>query len=216
MTEDRHQERAYGDEIVQLVRRIVRLSHVQSRRMVQRYGLTGPQLMCLQALFRAGEMTPTALARSVELSPATVTGIVHRLEARGMVQRTRSQVDRRSSVLTLTAAAQETFATLPRSLESRFTERLRGLSESEQGRLTHALQTLVELMGDDFDLSPEALPREPLETDAPLPGAPELHPEIGAHVAEPTPWTGDATARAAGADDLTPRPDGADSGRTTR
>jgi DNA-binding MarR family transcriptional regulator len=212
MIQNPDQGRVHGEEILQLVRRIVRLSHVQSRRMVQRYGLTGPQLLCLQALFRAGELTPTALARSVELSPATVTGIVHRLEARGMVERTRSQVDRRSSVLTLTDAAQETFAALPRSLESRFTERLHGLSETEQATLTRALRTLVDLMGEDPQLSSEAVPPDVLEADAP-----ELHPEIGAHVAEPGPWTGDApAARASGTGNSNLRPDGADPGRTTR
>ena len=216
MTQDPEVGRAYADEVVQLVRRIVRLSHVQSRRMVQRYGLTGPQLLCLQALFRTGEMTPTALARSVELSPATVTGIVHRLEARGMVQRTRSQVDRRSSVLTFTDAAQETFAALPRSLESRFTERLHGLSEDEQATLTEALRSLVQLMGEDSQLSSETVPPDVMEADAPVPDAPELAPDIGAHVAEPGPWSGETPARASGTGNSNLRPDGADPGRTTR
>jgi DNA-binding MarR family transcriptional regulator len=174
----------YGEEIVQLVRRIVRLSHVQSRRMVQRFGLTGPQLICLQALFRAGELTPTALARAVELSPATVTGIVHRLEARGMVQRTRSQVDRRSSVLTLTEEARETFATLPRSLESRFTERLQSLSEYEQASLINALRTLVDLMVEDSQSAPELVPPGAVAEDSSNREGDELPPQIGPHLPE--------------------------------
>ena len=139
----------YGEQIVHLVRRIVRLSHLQSRRMVQRFGLTGPQLMCLQTLYRRGETTPTSLARAVELSPATVTGIIHRLEMRGMIRRTQSQVDRRSSVLTLSEKARGSFAALPPALESRFTERLQGLSEFEQASLLNALRTLVDLMVED-------------------------------------------------------------------
>ena len=193
-------ETEYGDEIVQLVRRIVRLSHVQSRRMVQRFGLTGPQLICMQALFRAGELTPTALARAVELSPATVTGIVHRLEARGMVQRTRSQVDRRSSVLTLTEEARETFATLPRSLESRFTERLQSLSEYEQASLINALRTLVDLMVEDSQTAPELIPPGAAGDETMTTDDSELPPQIGPHI----PGTFDV------------RPDAADPKRTLR
>jgi DNA-binding MarR family transcriptional regulator len=207
-------ETEYGDEIVQLVRRIVRLSHVQSRRMVQRFGLTGPQLMCLQALFRAEELTPTALARAVELSPATVTGIVHRLEARGMVQRTRSQVDRRSSVLTLTDEARDTFATLPRSLESRFTERLRTLSEYEQASLINALRTLVDLMVEDSQTTPELLPRGPGETDPASPEDGELPPQIGPHLPDTGPWPEDAAAHPTDDETLNLRPAEADPERT--
>lgn len=190
-----------AETIMQLLRRIVRLSHVQSRRMVQRYGLTVPQLMCLQALHRSGELTPTGLARAVELSPATVTGIVHRLEARGMVQRTRSQADRRSSVLALTDAARETFATLPRSLESRFAERLRELPDGEQAALTDALHSLVGLMKEAGTVgSEELLP--PAEAGEHLSGAgaPELPPGLAPQ------------------DDLslTVRPGEADPGRTTK
>lgn len=168
----------YGEQIVHLVRRIVRLSHLQSRRMVQRFGLTGPQLMCLQTLYRRGEMTPTGLARAVELSPATVTGIIHRLEVRGMVHRTQSQVDRRSSVLTLSEKARESFATLPPALASRFSERLHGLSEFEQASLLNALRTLVDLMVEDPLPSPELLPPAWAEETPALEEDLEFPPEI--------------------------------------
>lgn len=59
-----------------------------------RYGLSITEGMCLSELFH-GPRTAGALAAASGLTPAAITALIDRLEARGFVTRTRSSEDRR-------------------------------------------------------------------------------------------------------------------------
>ncbi len=52
----------------------------------------------------SGETSPTALGRVLAVSPAGMTELLDRLEARGLIRRSKNPGDRRATVLTLTAA----------------------------------------------------------------------------------------------------------------
>jgi DNA-binding MarR family transcriptional regulator len=56
-------------------------------------------LECLDLLDRNGMLSPSALARGAGLHPATITGILDRLERGGWVTRDRDTGDRRSVVV---------------------------------------------------------------------------------------------------------------------
>lgn len=64
--------------------------------------LTFAQLRTITALGRGNEMTAGQLAKSAELTPATVTSILDQLEAANIVERRRSTEDRRVWNVTLT------------------------------------------------------------------------------------------------------------------
>jgi DNA-binding MarR family transcriptional regulator len=53
-------------------------------------------LGCLDTIARHGPLTPSALARSAGLHPATMTGILDRLERGGWIARDRDPSDRRA------------------------------------------------------------------------------------------------------------------------
>ncbi len=61
-----------------------------------RLGLRDVDLDCLDLIARHGPLSPAALARRAGLHPATMTGILDRLERAGWVARDRDPADRRA------------------------------------------------------------------------------------------------------------------------
>lgn len=66
-----------------------------NHRIGARLDLKDVDLGCLDLIARDGPLTPTALARRAGLHPATVTGVLDRLERAGWVVRERDPADRR-------------------------------------------------------------------------------------------------------------------------
>jgi DNA-binding MarR family transcriptional regulator len=64
-----------------------------------RLELRDVDLGCLELLARHGPLSPGALARHAGLHPATMTGIVDRLERAGWVARDRDPTDRRAVLI---------------------------------------------------------------------------------------------------------------------
>ncbi len=61
-----------------------------------RLSLKDAELDCLDVLAKDGALSPSALARRAGIHPATMTGILDRLERGGWIVRDRDQADRRS------------------------------------------------------------------------------------------------------------------------
>src|SRR5690242_7531610 len=89
-------------EITDNLRRIFQVVNERSKRAERETGLTGPQIWSIKLIAEAGQLKITELARRMYLHPATVGGILDRLEAKGIVARTRSRSDRRVVKVDLT------------------------------------------------------------------------------------------------------------------
>jgi DNA-binding MarR family transcriptional regulator len=70
-----------------------------SHRLGARLDLRGVDVDCLSLIVRHGPLSPSALARRTQLHPATLTGILDRLERGGWVVRERDPSDRRAVVV---------------------------------------------------------------------------------------------------------------------
>src|ERR1700683_134043 len=64
-----------------------------------RGGLTGPQRVVMEALVRSEGLSLKQLSAKVNLAHSTVSGIVDRLQARGMVVRSTDKTDGRATVI---------------------------------------------------------------------------------------------------------------------
>lgn len=133
-------------EIMDSLRRISRALDVFSHSLATRFRLTAPQLVCLRALVDAPAQTPGQLAREVALSQATVTGILDRLEARGLVERRRDVRDRRRVLLNLTPAGRQAAALAPAPLHQRLAGNLARLPDDEQRQIAGVLRQVATMM----------------------------------------------------------------------
>jgi MarR family transcriptional regulator, organic hydroperoxide resistance regulator len=75
---------------------------VASKRMQATLGVTGRQRVALRLVGREPGISPSALAEGLHIDPSTLTGILTRLEAGGLIRREPHETDRRRSALFLT------------------------------------------------------------------------------------------------------------------
>lgn len=149
------------EDVLRSLRRIIRAVDLYSRRLVTQTGVSGPQLICLQQLAGAGPMQTSHLAEAVNLSPATVCGILNRLEQRGLVVRERQLDDRRRVVVSLSEAGQDTVDNAPPSLHDTFIFKLRALPPRERDAIRQTLRQIVRMMSaDELDAAPILVPGE--------------------------------------------------------
>lgn len=138
---------AVEEAILRSLRRITRAIDLHSRWLASNFGLTIPQLVSLRTLAATKAMTPTELARAVDLSQATITGIIDRLVRRSLVTRERSTTDRRRVVLTITDAGRQLLESSPSPLQERFVTRLGKLPVENQQVIRTVLEQVVRMMG---------------------------------------------------------------------
>jgi len=134
------------EQVIAALRRITRAIDLHSRLLLQKYGLTAPQLAALQAIQRMQPITVGVVAKEIHLSQATVTGILGRLESRGLVVRTRGSRDRRSVHVELTEAGDKLVKEAPSLLQERFHHGLSQLKEWEQTMILATLQRIAAMM----------------------------------------------------------------------
>ncbi len=143
------------DRIIAALRRIIRAVDLRSRQLVEAYGLTGPQLATLQEAARLDGVSASVLAKAVHISHSTLTGIIDRLERRGMVARVRKGEDRRSVTIRVTDEGAAVLAAAPSLLQDRFRNELAKLEEWEQTMMLGMLQRIATMMdAEGIDAAP--------------------------------------------------------------
>ena len=144
-----------SDKVLISIRRLIRAIDLHSRYLSKHFGLTGPQLIILRELAQAGEMSPGELAASISLSQATVTGITDRLEKRGLVTKSKSEIDRRRVVVQPTEACRQLLEQAPPPIQESFLNQFDMLKDWEQAMILSSLQRLVQMIdAKDIEASP--------------------------------------------------------------
>jgi DNA-binding MarR family transcriptional regulator len=87
--------RAIKESLRDLGTQLSQLTHSVGARL----DLKATDLECLDLISRYGPISPSALAKRAGLHPATMTGVLDRLERGGWIQRGRDPADRRGVVL---------------------------------------------------------------------------------------------------------------------
>ena len=122
------------------------LIHDVARLMKRRFedhakaqGLTLPQWRALAHLSWSDGMSQVALAGSIETDPMTLSGILDRLEAKGLAERVPDPNDSRAKLVQITERAQVMVAEMKGIAADLYEESFSGVSPEERTVLTKAL-----------------------------------------------------------------------------
>ena len=133
-------------QIVGAIRRLIRAVSIDSVKMSRQFSLTAPQSGVLRALSRSGPMSSASLSRELCVTPSNITGIIDRLEKKGLVRRARKEGDRRVSLIELTEAGEQLSRSLPDPIESRLISGLSELPPKEVKKLDQALEQVIDIL----------------------------------------------------------------------
>lgn len=133
-------------QIVGAIRRLIRAVSIDSVKMSRQFSLTAPQSGVLRSLARSGPVSSAELSRELCVTPSNITGIIDRLEKKGLVQRSRKEGDRRVALIRLTESGDHLSRGLPDPIESRLISGLAELPPKEVKKLDIALERIIDIL----------------------------------------------------------------------
>ena len=119
-----------------------------SNERVLRLGLSMAQLNILYTLKRCGEMPMSRLAEMLNVSLSSATGLIDRIEERGMVERSRVPEDRRIVLIRVTAAGERLLGELDVLSDELLRTVLGRLSKAERAAIGTAFASIREALTD--------------------------------------------------------------------
>lgn len=144
-------------DILTSLRRIIRTVNLESKRIEKEYGISIPQLLCLHFLRKQKnyQASHKQLKDQLSLNASTITGIISRLEKKGLVAKLPRFGDRRVSLVTLTAKGENMLNNSPQPMHLKLSRKLEKLSPDELDKLQQAFVLISNFLeADDLDASP--------------------------------------------------------------
>jgi MarR family transcriptional regulator for hemolysin len=124
------------------IARLARMLRHEFDEQLSSHGLTGVQMGLLTRLARSEGLVQADLGRRMAIEPATLTGIVQRLEREGWLRRSGDADNRRLQRVWLTEKARTALPTLLR-IQNRYRRRaLAGLDAGELAQLENLLSRI--------------------------------------------------------------------------
>lgn len=134
-------------DIVDNLRRVFQVVNEQAKKAELKTGLTGPQLWAVKVISKESPIMVTDIARRMYLHPATVVGILDRLELQGLVVRVRSTEDRRIVRVELTNKGRDLVKQSPEVASSTLVSGLEKLTQIELRSIESGMERIVKILG---------------------------------------------------------------------
>lgn len=145
-------------EVIHLMRRLMQAEERYTKELNKKFSVSAPQVATLLALLDDGSMSPSQIAKKIMVESSTVTGIIDRLEQKGLVARTRISQDRRVITVELTEEGRRLAENAPPPIQQKIVKGLREIDESERAQIIQTLNRLTNMIdADDVDEEDEAV-----------------------------------------------------------
>jgi|SRR5579884_2460293 len=100
-------------ELVHLVKRMSVLMNQSIDEVLKAQGMARSQFQVLYLINKSGRLTQKQLLESLEVEPATLSGLIDTLENKSLLRRSIAVHDKRSKILELTKAGRRIIAEIP-------------------------------------------------------------------------------------------------------
>lgn len=137
-----------------------------SKWMEQWMGITGPQRLVIRIVGKFPEISAGHLAAVLHIHPSTLTGILKRLEARGLVTRRIDGRDARRSLIALSDKGSHLDVESEGTIEATVNGIISRLPEAQSDVVRTALRDLAEALSGGADRPPPTLPAAPPQRPA--------------------------------------------------
>lgn len=153
-------------EILISIRKIVRSINLESKKIEKDFDISIPQLLCLTHLSQciSYQTTVSNLMALLSLNSSTVTGIVNRLEKKGLVARLPKQGDKRITYVALTASGLKLVDLSPNVLHNQLTSKINELPIQTQEMISSSLKIIISLLDiNNLEASPILTIEDPIQ-----------------------------------------------------
>jgi DNA-binding MarR family transcriptional regulator len=133
-------------EIIFSIRRLIQARELYTKELSRTYQVSASQLNCILAVYENGPLPPSRIAKEMMVKSSTVTGVVDRLEQKGLVRRTRNSPDRRVINVELTEAGTRLAENAPPPIQQKIIDGLSSLTERQVNRIVKALKMLTSML----------------------------------------------------------------------
>ena len=133
-------------EIIFSIRKLMQGAELYTKELNKKYHVSAAQLNCILTLYEQGSLPPSQIAKYMMVKSSTVTGVVDRLEQKGLVTRTRNSPDRRIINIELTETGKKLARNAPPPIQQKIIDGIKKLPEKEIKRVVIALTKLSDML----------------------------------------------------------------------
>lgn len=135
-------------DILIRIRKIVRSINLESKKIQKEYGVSITQILCLDYLNQSEnyQSTQGEIKKILNLNSSTTSGIIHRMETKGLIARLPKSGDKRVVKIALTSKGSKLLEKVPPLLQERLTDKLAKQDKKTLEQLTNSLDLLIDLL----------------------------------------------------------------------
>lgn len=132
------------------LRLLSQLSNRRLQEVLEPYGLTPFHWLVLCCLWEHDGLATTEIGEKLQQVGGTMTGVLDRMEERGLVRRERDREDRRIWRVWLTETGKQLHDVLPDVMQQAREETLRGISEEERRIVSEFVDKVIANLSHNF------------------------------------------------------------------
>ncbi len=133
-------------QIIFSIRRLIQASELYSKELNKKHQISAAQLNCILTLYEHGPLPLSQIAKHMMVKSSTVTGVVDRLEKKGLAGRMRNSPDRRVITIQLTEAGKNLAQNAPPPIQQKIIDGLKQTENAKKEQIVSSLNMLTDML----------------------------------------------------------------------